>query len=127
MLQKKWWALLWWAGLSPRPQLTANIVSTNPSPADIGPGRVIVVGGKGYQKWAYFRCPCGCRETIMLSLNKTTRPRWAVNIDKRGRPTITPSIRQTAGCLSHFWIRNGVIDWCRDTGRPWSSGNWDNE
>ena len=127
MLQKIWWKFIWRTRLAPRPQLTAEILSTNPSPETLIPGHLIVVGGRNYQKWAYFRCPCDCGETVMLSLSKTSRPRWTVAIDKRGRPTVTPSIRQTEGCYSHFWVRNGTIDWCRDTGHPWRSGSWDSE
>lgn len=99
-----------------RPEFTATLVETNPAKEAVRPGKIIVVGGMGYQKWAYFRCPCGCGEIIMLSLQATRRPRWSVSLDARGRPTLDPSIRQTAGCFSHFWIRGGHVEWCADSG-----------
>jgi len=102
-------------------------MSSNPSYDAIPSGKLIVVGGKDYQKWAYFKCPCGCGETIMLSLSKKTQPSWTVSIDSRRRPTVNPSVRQIAGCFSHFWVRKGQVEWCRDTGRIWTSKVWDSE
>ena len=127
MFARAWLRLVWWLGLVQRPQLVAEIVPSNPSPNSIPAGSLIVVGGKDYQKWAYFKCPCGCGETIMLSLSKRTRPSWTVSIDSRGRPTVNPSVRQVAGCFSHFWVQAGQVVWCRDTGRPWTSNVWDSE
>lgn len=103
-------------GFERKPDFTVELVGTNPSRGSVPSGRIIVVGGPGYQKWAYLRCPCGCGEVIMLSLNHARRPRWSVTIDARGRPTIYPSVRQIAGCFSHFWIRGGRVEWCADTG-----------
>ena len=77
-----------------------------------------LVGEVGYQKWALLICPCGCRETIMLSLAQNTRPRWSAEVDHKGRPMVYPSVRQIDGCYSHFWLRNWVIEWCEDTGEP---------
>ncbi|WP_428841303.1 DUF6527 family protein [Bradyrhizobium barranii] len=34
------------------------------------------------------------------------------------RPTVAPSIWQTGSCRAHFFIRKGVIVWCRDVGAP---------
>ena len=116
MLQRLLWMLLGWSGLVTRPTLVAKMMAVNPSNDLILPGQLIVVGGKGYQKWAYMRCPCGCDEVIMLSLSKSSRPRWTVSIDTQGRPTINPSVRQVSGCFSHFWVRKGMIEWCDDTG-----------
>ncbi|MER2508151.1 MAG: DUF6527 family protein [Amaricoccus sp.] len=67
-------------------------------------------------KWACFPCPCRCGEIVKLPLGHARRPRWSVAIDKLNRPTISPSIRQTSGCLSHYWIRRGRIEWCKDSG-----------
>jgi hypothetical protein len=117
-MMKRW--LLWlltWLHLSPKSEFSAHLVETNPSNESVAPGRVIVVGGQEYKKWAYLRCPCGCNEVIMLSLAQSRRPRWKVIIDWWGRPTIEPSVRQIAGCYAHFWIRRGSIEWCDDTGR----------
>jgi hypothetical protein len=84
----------------------------------LAPGVLHVVGGKNYQKWAYLKCPCGCGAQIMLSLSTTKRPNWTVTFDWLGRPTIRPSIWQSDGCFSHFWVREGRIEWTKDTGKP---------
>lgn len=100
--------------LIPRPDFAAKIVPTHPTPEEVKPGAMLVVGDDKYQKWACFRCPGGCGENILLPLNKTQRPRWAVSVDWLGRPTIHPSVRQLNDCRCHFWIRQGCVDWCPD-------------
>ena len=117
MLKRLWLLLLATLGLTAKPDLIVELVKTNPSNEAVPQNRLLVVGGRAYQKWAYFRCPCGCGDVIMLSLAKSRRPRWAVTFDWLNRPSIEPSVRQTAGCCSHFWVRRGVVEWCVDTGR----------
>lgn len=77
---------------------------------------LVVVGPADHPKWLTFPCPCGCGEPLLLSLNPSRRPRWSVTADARGRPSVWPSVRRTDGCLSHFWIRAGQVEWCADTG-----------
>lgn len=103
--------------LIPNPAYLARLVGTHPTPEDIAPGWVYVVGGPKYQKWAYFRCPTGNGEIIQLSLIPNRRPRWQVNIDWLRRPTIAPSVRQLEGTFAHFWLRKGAVEWCADNGR----------
>jgi len=107
-----------WARLI-EPIQIAPVVSPNHPDIDALPeGVLYVVGGEDYKKWAFLVCPCGCRERIMLSLSANRRPRWQVEIDWLGRPTVKPSVWQTDGCYSHFWIRKGAIHWTADTGTP---------
>lgn len=76
-----------------------------------------------YQKrpyWALFRCPCGCGSVISLSLQKIHNPRWGITITGAGRPTLQPSVWRNNGCRSHFWIEDGYIHWCNNSGiAPW--------
>lgn len=104
-------------GFIPKPEYLARMVGAHPTPEDVAPGWVYVVGGPGYQKWAYFLCPTGSGEIIQLSLMSNHRPRWQVNVDWFKRPTIDPSVRQLEGSYAHFWLRKGTIDWCPDTGQ----------
>ncbi|SKA41286.1 hypothetical protein SAMN02745126_06482 [Enhydrobacter aerosaccus] len=108
-----------WSGLIEPVQLKARLSPEYPDLKTLPEETVYVVGGADYQKWAYMVCPCGCGERIMLSLAKNRRPRWQVEIDWLGRPTIKPSVWQTDGCYSHFWIKKGAIQWTRDTGTPY--------
>lgn len=100
-----------------RPELSVALVADHPDPGAMKVGVIYVVGGAGYRKWAYFRCPADHDEIVQLSLMRERRPRWTVTTDFLGRPTIHPSVRQLEGSYAHFWVRNGRIDWCPDTGR----------
>lgn len=102
-------------------QLSVRVSAQYPDLATLLERTLYVVGGAGYQKWAYMVCPCGCGERIMLSLARKHRPHWQVEIDWLDRPTIKPSVWQTAGCYSHFWVKKGHVEWTADTGRPHKS------
>lgn len=45
----------------------------------------------GIKKWACLNCPGGCGVQISLSLNPDRHPRWTINQDLWGRPTVSPS------------------------------------
>lgn len=75
----------------------------------------IVVIHKKLPLWALFRCPCGCGYTITLSLQKSHRRKWILKSSDEGRPTLSPSVWQTNGCYSHFWLTDGRIYWCAGT------------
>ncbi|BAY63624.1 hypothetical protein NIES22_37120 [Calothrix brevissima NIES-22] len=109
--------LLIWLRFIRQPDLSARIVPTHPAPKNIKPGEILVVGDAEYQKWACFRCPGGCGENILLSLNQKRHPCWAIAIDSLGRPTLNPSVRQLNECHCHFWVRQGVVEWCADSGQ----------
>lgn len=99
----------------PQSDLVAKITPTHPTQEQILPGNMTIVRD-GIDKWACFRCPGKCGETIKLSLSKNRRPRWSAATDWLNRPTVTPSVRQTNHCQCHFWIRQGRVDWCKDSG-----------
>jgi hypothetical protein len=59
-------------------------------------------------------CPCGCGEILHLSLLLDDSPSWTLHMEKRSKlPTLSPSVWRTKGCRSHFFLRDGLIDWCR--------------
>lgn len=103
--------------LIPKPDFLIRTVADHPVVAQLEPGVIYVVATNGHRKWAYFLCPTTTGEIIQLSLQPNRRPRWQVTSDFLGRPTIYPSVRQMAGSYAHFWIRNGAVKWCADTGR----------
>lgn len=109
-------------GIIAAPDYISRLVSDHPVSEDIEQGFIYVVGGVGYQKWAYLRCPSGNGDIIQLSLMSSRRPHWRVTSDWLGRPTIDPSVRQLEGSYAHFWIRKGNVRWCIDSGRPSESG-----
>lgn len=106
-----------WLRIIRKPDFVARIVPTHPVPEATKVGQVLIVSALNYKKWACFQCPEGCGEIIQLSLSQLRRPRWIVSIDWLGRPTINPSIRQLDGCRCHFWVRQGTVEWCSDSGK----------
>lgn len=92
-------------------QYKVEIISDNPNPDTLIDNIVYVVGGKKYTKWAYLKCPCGCGDTIMLSLDRRNYPSWSIKQDKFGKATISPSIDKLDGYRSHFFIKKGKLRW----------------
>lgn len=89
-----------------------------PSQESVKDGVIYVVGSQGYAKWAYLRCPCPQHDVIMLNLSKHRRPAWTVRVKGKNIPDIYPSIWQLDGCYSHFWIRDGKVNWAKGSGSP---------
>ena len=78
--------------------------------------RVVYIVGDGSHQWyAVFVCPCGCEETIHLSLLEDERPRWRITQHEDGTITVSPSIWRNRGCRSHFFVRRGQFVWCKNS------------
>lgn len=112
------------AGLIKEPDYLVRLVQEHPMDDEIEGGIIYIVGGKDFQKWAYFRCPTDTSEIIQLSLMQKHRPCWRVRSDWMQRATIYPSVRQTDGSFAHFWLRKGNVSICADSGAP-SPRSWD--
>lgn len=95
--------------------LISYVQPNHPSRDTLQPGTLIVVRDGNIDKWICFLCPCGCGEKIQLSMNKARRPQWSAETDWFRRSTLKPSVRQTAGCRSHFWVKQGRVEWCHDS------------
>ena len=81
-------------------------------PDTLIPTYVYLAGEKGNLWAAAMMCPCGCGEVIELNLLKQARPCWSVREHLDGSVSVQPSIWRQKGCRSHFFVRNGRIDWC---------------
>lgn len=57
------------------------------------------------------KCPCGCNQDIMLNLLKDTKPKWDFDFTSKDEINIYPSIWRNIGCKSHFFIKEGNVDW----------------
>lgn len=80
--------------------------------------QVIYVVGEGEHLWyAAMLCPCGCGETLQMSLHREGRPRWELKRHSDGTVSLTPSVWRKVGCRSHFFLEHGQIKWCPDTDR----------
>jgi hypothetical protein len=107
-----------WIARQPLPLITfleINDVEFPPSNEEIHPGIFYRVMRNKAPKWALFLCPCGCRAVITLSLQLIHRPHWTVRASRNRRPSMRPSVWRDIGCLSHFWIEDGRVYWCKDT------------
>nr|WP_137830669.1 DUF6527 family protein [Methylobacterium sp. L1A1] len=87
-------------------------VSVGEEPDVLASRTVYVVGEDGHQWYAAFDCPCGCGETIKLSLIPGDRPGWKLRQHWDGTASLAPSVWRKVGCKSHFWLRKGKVDWC---------------
>jgi Family of unknown function (DUF6527) len=60
-------------------------------------------------------CPCGCRGNRRLPVNGHTTEEgagWAYSVDEENRLTMSPSIQDLGTCRSHYFIRDGMVEFC---------------
>lgn len=89
-------------------------VESDELPQRLAP-KTITVARENQELWvAGLICPCGCKSRMELMLLDEAKPRWDLNVDKKGRPTLNPSVWRNTGCKAHFWLRSGQIIWCKD-------------
>jgi hypothetical protein len=71
--------------------------------------------GSQVSPWlAAMRCPCGCGASLLLNLLPEERPCWSVRETQKGIVSLHPSVWRQVGCRSHFFLRDGRIQWCID-------------
>lgn len=86
-------------------------------PDSIKENTIYIIGQK-LSPWVLsFFCPCGCKSIIQLNLLKEADPNWKYRITVQNKITISPSIRRTFGCKSHFFIRNSKVEWAKNRKR----------
>lgn len=83
------------------------------------PGIMQVVKQGDKVRMVDFLCPCSCGRTVPTFVtedpkNKTDNV-W-IYTDVHG-PTLWPSIRWLSGCKAHFWIKQGKVEMCEDSGK----------
>jgi hypothetical protein len=77
------------------------------------PKRDLVLARDGKEDWCVgLNCPCGCGQKIELLVIPEAKPRWDLKTDTKGRPSLRPSVWLQQGCRSHFWLRDGRVQWC---------------
>ena len=104
-----WWRNIW-ARIAPSRHI--QIVEGDSLPKQL-PRRDLVLARDGDEDWCVgMRCPCGCGRTIELLVIPEATPRWDFSVDNKDRPSLSPSVWLRKGCHSHFWLRNGRVEWC---------------
>jgi hypothetical protein len=105
---------LWWRRLASRfaPPRRLRIVEGDSLPKRL-PWRDVVLARDQDEDWCVgMRCPCGCGQTLELLIIREAAPRWDLIINAGGLPSLKPSVWRRTGCRSHFWLRDGRVDWC---------------
>lgn len=95
-----------------RPRLLCVDVAEGPLDAEIRSDLLYREVRKSYPKWAHLACP-RCGEHIQLPIAASPN-NWTLRIDWLHRPTLHPSVWETASCRAHFLIRRGELVWCPD-------------
>ena len=88
-------------------------------PTELVPRTVYIVRDDGYDEQVALLCPCGCGRVLQMNLLPDERPCWSVIQNADGTVTLSPSVWRTKDCGSHFWLRNGRIQWCRQQASWW--------
>jgi Family of unknown function (DUF6527) len=58
-----------------------------------------------------FQCPCGCGEILVVNVDPDAGRAWKVQV-KGSYLTLSPSVRRTTGCKSHFIVWRSQVLWC---------------
>jgi len=80
-------------------------------PKQLKPKTLYIVEDDGYQEQAAMICPCGCGRTLHMNLLPDERPCWRVTRHEDGTATLHPSVWRQVECKSHFWFRQGRVQW----------------
>lgn len=109
---------LWFKRQSLPPISFSNIKNVDKPPQleDVEENTFYIVCPMSRPKWTLFLCPCGCNSVITLSLQHAHRPHWSLRQSANNRPILYPSVWRDIGCMSHFWINDGRVFWCGNTG-----------
>jgi hypothetical protein len=112
LILRIWLWITSWFSRRPEPRRTIRLEEL-PERLD---ARAVYVLGEGPHKWfVAMVCPCGCQETVQVSLLLDARPRWHLTEHPNGTISLEPSVWRKVGCRSHFFLRCGLIQWCGTT------------
>lgn len=107
-------ALSWFVWLFTGKKSPYKTVYIEELPDQLKKNHIYVLGEREHLWEAAILCPCGCGETLHMSLHREGRPRWKVEKHKNGTVSLYPSVWRKVGCRSHFYFRKGYIEWCRE-------------
>lgn len=86
-------------------------------PDSVDKNTIYIVGEGEYKWFVAMKCPCGCGETIQLSLEQDSYPRWELSEHSDGTVSFSPSVWRNKRCLAHFWVNRSIVNWCKGTGK----------
>lgn len=109
------WLLSWF--VREKPVRPLHTVYLEELPDALDPKDVYVLGEGQHLWFVAMLCPCGCKETLQMSLLHDAKPKWKIFEHGDGTITLQPSVWRKVGCRSHFFLRCGLIQWCPDESR----------
>tara|TARA_Y100000780_G_scaffold187277_1_gene174179 strand:+ start:586 stop:927 length:342 start_codon:yes stop_codon:yes gene_type:complete len=102
----------WIKGLWVDPQVYKAVV-TSDIPKEVKEHQVFLVGDHGKFWVAVMKCPCGCGGSLHMNLIRSQRPCWRITVKEGGVVSFHPSLWKKNGCKSHFFLKDGVINWVK--------------
>lgn len=87
-------------------------VSCSELPETMAPQTIYLWGEGGHIWQVLMLCPCGCDATLHMTTLTDDWPHWKVETNEKGDVSLRPSVWRKIGCRSHFWVRDGKIEWC---------------
>ena len=109
--------IAWWQWLPfQRWRIIGAAESADEIPDRLPYNAAALVADQGRVKWIVFDCPCRTGHRIMLNADPGRRPRWA--LQHVSPLTVSPSIdSHVKGRRCHYLIRNGRVEWVKDSDR----------
>ncbi len=93
----------------------ATLVIEEALPKKLKRRALYIVQEDGLHEQAAMICPCGCRSILHMNLLPDERPCWRVTQHADGTASLHPSVWRQKECKSHFWFRDGRVEWCKPT------------
>lgn len=104
-----WRTVVGWFG--PRHERALKTVFVEELPDRLDTTTIYVAGENSHYWFVAMKCPCGCGETLHMSLLADARPQWSLIQHKDGTVSLAPSVWRQVGCRSHFFLRQGRVQW----------------
>lgn len=59
-------------------------------------------------------CPCGCGRHVCITFGEQWGPgqNWSYKIHPDETISFHPSVHSFNACGAHYFIRNGIVEWC---------------
>ena len=93
----------WFACWRPWGRRQLRTVYVEELPEQLDRKNVYVVGEGVYRWFVALLCPCGCGETLYMSLYKEGRPRWTLAVHEDDSISLQPSVWRKG------WVRESLF------------------
>lgn len=82
-------------------------------PDHLDQNKLYIVGEPTCAHYAAMSCPRHrCSTILTMNLLPDDKPLWQLALNKKGLPSLNPSVWRRVDCGCHFFLRNGRLEWC---------------